>query len=979
MSDTWKITNGLVLCLFGQMEIWYRGRDITKEFKPPQQKLLIHLLLDHHRPQSREELIEKLWPEESDSDDPATVYRRRQSHLRQLVYKLRLALKDEADRLQNSSGLEGEALQFDISNVLVDAFQFQELIRRSGYAGQERCKEEAILFYRAHLLTAVNDDRVTEMREQLKEEYFKNVIALAGQAVREGAPHRAEEWLRTALLLSPLEERLVRELITLFGKSGRIEDMTIAYDRLCRALKDLDPILQPELGTRDIFHDLQAKISAAQVTVTSPVPPTAAVSPFYVPAPIRALVGQESLCEELIPLLYLSRIVTLTGPGGIGKTRVALEIAQRVVSLFREGVAFADLTLVPSTALPQDILRVIARSLGAPNESTVHPEAWLHSFLAQKELLLILDNCEQIVSPVNAVLKQLLPRHSSLHLLVTSREPLSAVGELPRKIPPLPTPSVMQDFSLSDLESSDAARLFLQRVSRIPFPVSQETATDIGWICRTLEGIPLAIEIAAAALDQFETTRQLADSMQQSLWSLPKVEQYERDHARTLESTIRWSYELLLPEERTFLQSISVLTGGGDLATLKEISGQPETLAFVRRLEARSLVVSQSPLSRVTDLSTHRFRLLEPVRQFAADRLKETRQENPVFQRHAVWFTRLAEQMTPRLRGQEQTESLQRLEEDQSNLDAALSWSLREDALPEEHEIGMRLVGNLWLLWIIRGGQATGHPWMNKALSYRDIASPEVRIRLLQGGGHLAIFRDDFDLARACFQEAEEFAQQIRNRGAEASALGGLASVARKQKEPDLERAKELLQNSLKIFQELQDYSRVAGVLGNLANISLDKGDEEDAVRYHLEAGDLFVRLKDVHGLLLNLNNLANTYFQIGQLDRMAKTLREVLPQSQQTDNRREIVHALTLAISLLHKQGRHEESAVCMGIQENLRERYQLPLAPKWAAQYAQEKEESRALLGDTHFPQHFQQGSALGVRAAIDYVVNTLSWPLS
>lgn len=975
INDTWKKTNGLVICLFGQMEVWYRGQPITKSFSKHALKLLALFLLNHDKPLLRGDLAEMLWPEDPTvTGDPRVLQENRQVNFRAQLRKLRVALGEEAHRIEPAQERGRDTLRFDISQVLVDVFLFRDLIMQSSYGLQVRRLEEAIQYYRNHLLFDLTDDWIEAPRDKLKDEYYTAVIEFAGQAMKDGAHTRAEEWLRTALRLDPLEERIVRELITLLGNMSRTNDMDAVYDDLCYTLQEFGPDIKPHPQTQKHYRDLRTTTVAATATLQSPVPTASTVtSPFHIPAPIRELVGQEIFCRELIASLRIGRLVTITGPGGMGKTRIALEIAPRVVSEFRDGVAFVDLSYARRTASSRDLSQIIIQSLGVPNGADEDPEVGLCAFLENKKLLLILDNCEHILPAVTSLLKDLLPRQRNLHVLATSREPVRLTGALVRRIPPLSFPSAAEVPTPATLETSDAARLFLQRVSRSPFVITSEVAADIAWICRTLEGIPLAIEIAAAALDEFATTRQLTESMQRSLWFLKGADIAEPDHSRTLESTIRWSYDLLLSEEKEFLRSISVLTGGGVLDCLKKLSGYENALVFLRNLEARSLLVSHVPPSLATDLSAYRFYLLEPVRQFAADRLAETEQQSQIFQRHAAWFTQLVETMTPHLRGPSQTTSLNRLEGEQSNLDTALWWSLREDALPEEREMGLRLVSHLWPLWMIRGGQATGKSWMDQALLHREDAPIDVRIRLLQGGGNLAIFQDELDHAQTYFMAAEALARPIPDQAAVAAALGGLASVARSRS--DLDRAKALLLECLGIFQELQDDSRIAGALGNLANVASDKGEIYEAARYHKEAGDLFRRLEDMHGLILSLNNLAYAYLQIENLNGAAETLQEAFQRGQQTNNRRGLVHSFTLAITLMQKRNQYEEAAVCMGKHENMRERYQLPLAQRISGQYQDEKELSCQLLGDTVFRYHFQRGSGLSETAAVDFVLSLLT----
>lgn len=974
LDDPWKRTKGLAVRLFGPMEVWLNGVPITKSFSTSAYALplLALLVLNQGAPELRRSLADKLW-----NDDPEEDPDLRRDRLRGHLRKLRTILGSEVERLKESSVMNADALAFDLSNVTVDINLFHEALQQS--ASDPRCRrlEEAVRLYRGDLLTNMTADWVIKPRLQLRQEYVVTLMRLAKEAAADGASERAEEWLERALQADPLNEAAVRQLLELLSRFGETRRMEQAYDNLLRALNEHFPGRQPDLSTRKLFDSTRA--NARRSWTIGPTVTRDTSSPFHLPAPVRALIGQEGFCDQLLPLLRASRVITLIGPGGIGKTRIALEIAHRVYSVFPDGVAFIDLSSLPRMAGSHRVAQAIARVLNIPVTQDQNPVETLQIGLIRKEILLVLDNCEHVLPAVRETLNALAPVCHRLHILATSREPTRANGELPRQVPPLSFPATTERCTPEVLERSEAGRFFLQRVSRYPFAVTPAVAQDIGWICRVLEGMPLALEIAASALDGFETTRALVDSMRESLWSPDPVREGDPPHARTMEATIRWSYELLAPEESVFLQNIATLASGGELRVMEAVSGRDDALIFLRNLEARSLLLCDAPPNLLTDVTMHRFRLPEPVRQFAADRLTESGDADAAFLRHALWFADRIEELEPRLRGPGQTEALHWLEGERNNLDTALSWALRDEAAPTEVAVGLRLLGRMWRLWVIRGGESAAHAWMTRAYDLRAQAPPEGRLRLLQGAGNLALLQNDLGHAASCFSEAGALAREIGDQMAEAASLGGLASVARLSR--DFETAKKLLEECREIFRAAGDEAQEARALGNLANVASDESKYantvgySDAAGYYEAAAKLFRKYGDIHNEILSCLNLTNTHLKGNNLPGAAAALKAVLPYCLETDNRRGMAHGFSLAITLLLAQKRYPESAVVMGHLENLRYRAELPLAKDRAEEYRVERDIVQDALNEETFAERYQQGENLSDREAVEYLLHELT----
>jgi non-specific serine/threonine protein kinase len=434
------------------------------------------------------------------------------------------------------------------------------------------------------------------------------------------------------------------------------------------------------------------------------------------PIRLTSFVGREREVAEVTELLLGRRLVTLSGPGGIGKTSLALVVATKVRAHFADGAALVELAgLTDGDLVPHEVAAALGvrERLGEPILTTVGRAQ------AAAQRLLVIDNCEHLVEACARVVESLLQACPRLHILATSREPLRVGPEVIWRVPALSLPE-QNHWPLAVLTGSDAVRLFVERaaVVRPGFALTADNAAAVAEICRRLDGIPLAIELAAARA-RVLAVEQIAARLDDRFRLLTGGSRTALRRQQTLQATLDWSYQLLSDEERTLLRRLAVFAGGFTVEAAEALGAGGSIRAFdvLDRLGAlvdKSLVVAE-------DAGAHaRYRLLETIRQYAADRLLEADEVGSVRDRHRDWYFALAVRAEPELSGSGMEEWLERLEAEHDNLRAALAWSLESDP-----KLGLQLAASLGGFWMARGHHVEGRRWLEAFLTRASVTDEQ--------------------------------------------------------------------------------------------------------------------------------------------------------------------------------------------------------------------------------------------------------------
>jgi predicted ATPase/DNA-binding XRE family transcriptional regulator len=558
------------------------------------------------------------------------------------------------------------------------------------------------------------------------------------------------------------------------------------------------------------------------------------------------------------------RLLTLTGPPGVGKTRLALETMRRLGALVPGEFVFVDLAPL---ATPQLVLPALAAAAGVREPGTGELLARLKTRLAAKPVVLVLDNFEHVLAAASVV-GDLLQESSAVRFLVTSREPLRLSGEQVLAVPLLGMPPLTPEMGVRESVGHEAVELFVLRAreSEPGFHLSEENARAIAELCVRLDGLPLAIELAAARVPQL-TPAAIVERLAERRPVLTAGRRELPTRQRTLADAIDWSYELLGEDEQRLLRRLSVFRGGFTLPAAEAVANAANELDVVRGIAAltdKCLLVRQTDATRGV-----RYGMLETIRDYALERLAASGEEAAARLAYASYFLALAEQAAPDMRtGDGQRASIGRLEAEHDNLRQALDWALeRTDA-----SVALRLTEALWGFWWGQGHLSEGQRWLARALERSREAPPAARAKTLVASGRLAWLRGELDTARLYLEEALTLGPRPFDR---CEALNALGDVARYQ--GDYGRAEAVLAEALAVGRAHDDGFHIAASLHNLGTVALDRGDY-DRAREALEAG-LDRARQDGHRYLAisDLHYLSRLAFEQGDYARSAALRREDL------------------------------------------------------------------------------------------------------
>jgi predicted ATPase/DNA-binding SARP family transcriptional activator len=814
--------------------------------------LLAALLLRPGDTVSAPSLMEILWGEDQPRN-PANALQIQISYLRKA---LSAGLVDARQPIVTRAG--GYALEVDPTSV--DAVRFEQLVGEleppddASTDDQLRSSLEkvdaALALWRGDAFSDVLGEpfvqgavaRLDEAHWQARELRVDIQLALGrhGEAVGE---------LGTMITEQPLRERLHERLVVALYRSGRQADALRAYEAAREILLEelgLDP--GPEL------RQLQSRILAQDPSLEWPSrarqPSTTDVAPVpewrrsYVPAPTSPLVGREADLSRLRDLMARSRLVTLTGPGGAGKTRLAIDLARTVGS---DPVWYVDLGPIE---LPEQVASTVASSLGATTGPADDPVQVVAAVLANESGLLVLDTCEHVLNGAAVLVATVLRQAPDMRVLATSRRPLAVGGEAAWPVPPLGLAS-QDDRSVEVVAASPAVSLFTQRAQAVrpDFELSEGNAADVAEICLALDGLPLAIELAAARVDVLGPAAILA-RLQNRFDILVEGPVDAAERQQTLRATVDWSVGLLSGEQRDFFARLAAFNGGFDLEAAEAVAGfdQPDSLVTLSGLVRHSMVVNEGG---------ERFRLLDTLRAYAVELLAELDADD-TRRRHAQHYALLAEACEPVIRGGDQRTALKRLRVETPNLRAAIDWSLANGDL----EVAMRLAGSLAWFWTLDGRLDRATEQLHRAAAVEEVPAA-VRAKVLWGYALMINGLGDIDRAVQAAQLSTVLARQTGDDAAIGAGLNALAVAHWSRGEVDAAIAAH--DEAIKRFIAVEDVwgESICKVLR--ARTALDQG-HPDGDRRLDEAVEAARRSGDAHVIGLALGLAAERAARAGDL-----------------------------------------------------------------------------------------------------------------
>ncbi len=604
------------------------------------------------------------------------------------------------------------------------------------------------------------------------------------------------------------------------------------------------------------------------------------------PVQLTSFIGREREIEDVKSLLARTRLLTLTGTGGAGKTRLAIQAAADLIEQFQHGVWLVELAPLTDPAV---VTQTVASTF-AVREAAGRPLLdSLTDYLRTKSLLLVLDNCEHLVATCAHLASALLRACPKLQIMATSREILGVAGEVIYRIPPLSHPDPRRLHALDQLIQFEGIRLFVERAvhSQPRFVLTDANAKAVAHICQQLDGIPLAIELAAARVKMLPV-EQIAARLDDRFRLLTHGSRTALPHHQTLRATMDWSYDLLSDPERALLRRLSVFAGSFILEATEAICAGDgveayDVLDLLTNFIDKSLVVAEGLDEEV------RYQLLETIRQYGQEKLRESGEVAVVHERHLAWYLDLAERAEPELQGPNQETWLQQLEKEHDNLRTALEWSKVKDG---GTEAGVRLAGALHWFWAMRGYLSEGREWLEALVARNDSTSTAARTKAVYGAGRLAFDQGDYGRAEALCQESLSQYRELGDKLGMALSLNTLGILARNR--GDYGRAISLLDESLTLCREL-GHKWALGETLNILGLTVRRQDDFERARALSEESlALFREIGDKWGLARSLGQLGVVARYQGDYER-ARALHE-----ESLALRKELGHKFDLPSALI-------------------------------------------------------------------------------
>lgn len=767
------------------------------------------------------------------------------------------------------------------------------------------------------------------------------------------------------------------ELAEQAGVSARLVS-DLERGKILRPRRDTIQMLADALGLTGDDREEFTEVARGRYAGSQPVPATPGpVRYANLPLPPAGIVGREREVTATTSLLHQPevRLLTLTGTGGVGKTRLALEAASRVAGTFRNGAVFVDLAPVTDTA---NVIPAIARSLAALDQNDAPPFEQLVAFLQDKQLLIILDNLEHLIGAAPEIAR-LLEHCPDLTILATSRQALRLRSEREYPVSPLALPDLEQLPPYEQLGRIPAVELFVHRAesARPSFALNAANAEIIAGITVRLDGLPLAIELAAARIRVLSPADLLARLQQR----LPLLTGGAADlpvRQQTLRATIDWSYELLNRAEQHMFRQLSVFVGGFALEAAESVTTWSADIAGdLSRLDTLTSLVDKSFVRAVEIPGNEpgaedvRFTMLETIREYGLERLAGEGDERATRERHTNWCATLAERAEPQLTGADQDIWTARLEREQDNIRSALTWAIDHS----EADAAQRMCGTLYRFWAGASLFAEGRGWTERALDIQPAAPSIPRAKSLLGAGVLSYFMGDYRAAESFTSQARDSFQALNDQRGIAYANGNIGLFADVNEEYD--KAITHYSLALDVFRKLGDLPHIGFMLGNLGLINYFQGNYQQAKALMEESLENSRTRGDRDSTAITLANLGLVALAQGNVDQAEQLLRETIRLRKVVSNKSHLARSIESLASVAAARRQFTRAACLLGAGDGLRSEIGAPLPPKDHADLLNTINHVQGRLEPAEFDAAWETGATMTSDEAIEFALGSTYEP--
>ena len=898
----------LEIRLLGRFEVKYEQKPIQISSRPAQ-SLFAYLILNAGPAHRREKLAGLLWPD--------SLEETARDNLRHALWRMRKAL--EAAASARFLHADDQTIGFEASS---DYWLDVATLEKANENTPANELIDILSTYEGELMPGFYDEWVTLEREHLAAAFEHHMTRLMSMLQEERRWMVILEWAERWIKLGQKPEPAYRALMSAHAAKGDMSKVAATYERCVKALKEFG--IEPSEQTRKLYQKLKSGKENLETETIAPVKEKRKESPkTNLPVPITSFIGREKEVEEIIKLLGKNRLVTVTGAGGMGKTRLAIQSSNKLVGKFRDGVWWVEFVgLNDASLVPQ----AVAKAVDVREISDQPLIETLAETLRSKQILLVMDNCEHLISACAQLADRLLSECQHLKILATSREALDILGETVWHAPSLSLPDTQEALGIKSLRKYESVRLFTERaeVLQPQFALTAQNVQAVTQICHRLSGMPLAIELAAARIKMM-TVDEIASRLHDRFSLLTSGNRTGLPRQQTLRAAIDWSHDLLTEPERILFRRLSIFAGGFRLDAAEAVCGfrelkHSEVLDLLGRLVDKSLVdVEADPV-----LNETRYRLLETIREYARVKLEEAGETEEIIERHLELFSTFASQAGKGINSREQVTWYQRFEREVDNLRAAISWPIPSIQENEGKQRAMLknqflIVGSLDMFWE-NGYRHEITQALQRLLALDELGTPTIeKAKALKVGGFVLWSLNRFSEARAFLEESIAIAENLGDPFTVAwslSYLGWLFDFL-----GDYPSAKTSLERSVTIARSLgEDGKYVAGQsLSFLGDIPYLQGDLSEARKLYEEAVSYLRELGDTNRLTYPLRRLGYIMLSERKYSEAAQLFSESMELNHQLNHLQGMTACLVAFAAIYRTMGNLEVTAVLCGCVEKL------------------------------------------------------------